>query len=395
MPAIEKPIFEDHCRDVVLELRGALINLYRDVGSDPTCPQEVSRRFKLNKNLTWKLARIIQANDAFEAVPLIPGVGGLVIFFDTMAEAGASASLVQRAHEALRMYEQMIELHAGDRGALDLMLDSMGGSDQRLLKSRKLAYQGNTGLWGLQAKTRITAQFLAPNDTDPTMLDAVQIAGLERVRRLRPVPRWKVFRIGRYLDREAPSDRFALDEGETGTPGLMRSFCRGEMPQIYISEQNDGVFYELGEGPIGRTGEFSCYFGYAHRKFVTRYAQSHGRGSLYAAVSMPVENVIFDMFVHRDMPEALRMESAIYGKPWSDSGEVDPSARLPIHESVIDLGRGANVSTPLAGDYSGAVDLAFARMGWNPNDFHCLRLVVEYPPMPSTVAMSFDLPSAP
>ncbi|MFI4871008.1 MAG: hypothetical protein ACIARQ_04285 [Phycisphaerales bacterium JB061] len=30
--------------------------------------------------------------------------------------------------------------------------------------------------------------------------------------------------------------------------------------------------------------------------------------------------------------------------------------------------------------------------GWNPGDFRCLRLIMLYPPMPSTVVMRYPLP---
>ncbi|MBO6740209.1 MAG: hypothetical protein JJ916_10145 [Phycisphaerales bacterium] len=390
------PKFEDDCRDAVLGLRGALMDLYEDVGSDPTKPQDVSRKYKLNKNLTWKLARIIQSREVYEAVPLIPGASGMEIFLDTMEKAGASAGSLSQVREALASYESMIEVHVGDRATLELMLDSMGGTEQQLLKSRKLSYQGNTGLWGVRAKSRITAQFLAPNPEQPDVLDAVQIAGLQQVRRLREIPRWSVFRIGKYEDDSRRSERFAIDDQEADTPGLMRDFCRGEMPEIHIDERDDGIFYDLGEGPIGKTGEFSCYFGYGYTRFVPRYTSNAGsRGSLYCAVSMPVEQVMFDLFVHRDLPEARNAVAAIYGKPWADRGILEESAQLPIEGRVIDLGRGANVSTPMARDYPEVIGTAFERAGWDPKDFHCLRLVVEYPPMPSTIAMSIELATRP
>jgi hypothetical protein len=372
------------------------MDLYEDVGSDPTKPQDVSRTYKLNKNLTWKLARIIQSRDIYEAVPLIPGASGMEIFLETMKKAGASADSLARVREALAAYESMIEVHVGDRATLELMLDSMGGHEQQLLKSRKLAYQGNTGLWGVRAKSRITAQFLAPNQDNSAILDAVQIAGLQQVRRLRQIPRWSVFRIGKYTDDSQRSDRFAIDDRETNTPGLMRDFCRGEMPEIHIEERDNGIFYDLGEGPVGRTGEFSCYFGYGYRNFVPRYASKpDSKGSLYCAVSMPVEQVMFDLFVHRELPDALNAAASVYGKPWADRGTIDENARLPIEERIINLGTGANVSTPMAKDYPEVIAQAFERAKWNPKDFYCLRLVVEFPPMPSTIAMAIDLPMNP
>jgi hypothetical protein len=124
--AFTEPKFDDHCRRSVHGLRGALLELYRAVGADPTRPQEVSRRFNLNKNLTWKVARIIGAEEAFTAVPLIPGPGGLDILLDAMSQAGAPSDALTRVREAIEEFDRMIELHTGDRNQLELVLDSMG-----------------------------------------------------------------------------------------------------------------------------------------------------------------------------------------------------------------------------------------------------------------------------
>ncbi len=378
------------------DLRGALLGLFQEVGSDPTKPQDVARRFKLNKNLTWKVAKIVGSRDAMDAVNQIPGASGMTIFLKAMSNAGASDKAIDRVSRAMDRYEQMIEIHVGDRASLELMLDGMASDQTKLLKSRKLVYQGNTGLWGVQAQTRVTAQFIAPNAEDPTKLDTIQIAGLQHVRRLRPIPRWNVFRIGRFTLEDLVTNRAPLDPDEVDCPGLMRSFCDGPMPEIHIDEQGDGLIYELGDGPVGRTGEFSCYFGYMHRSFVNRYtaSESGGRGSMFSAVSMPVRTLLFDVFVHRDLYPLVDAQVAVYGKPWSSTGSFDEHAKLPIDEPLLDLGRGANVSTPLADHYPSVITQAHEQAGWEPDDFHCLRLVVEYPPMPSAIGVSFELPKA-
>ena len=384
--------FEDDCREAVLDLRGALLSLYREAGADPLKPQDVSRRFHLNKNLTWKIARIVQAEDALAAVPLIPGAGGLDILLDAMSAAGAADKSVARAREAVGAFERMIEIHVGDRASLELMLDSMGGSDRQLEKSRKLAYRGNTGIWGVHARARVTAQFLAPNPENPHKLDIAQMATLESVRRLRNIPPWPVFRIWSQNSDLELNESEPLDPKETDRPGLIRWSCRGRMPEIQVSEKSDGIVYEIGDGPVGRTGDFSCAFGYVHRANADRYATDEdATGSLYAAISMPMEVAQFDVFVHRDLPEALSVQPSVFGQFWGELGVLSEAARLPIHDRVADLGRGATVATPLSDIYGDLVQSTFDHMGWAADDFHCLRLIVKYPPMPSMLALQFKL----
>ncbi|UYV13370.1 MAG: hypothetical protein NCW75_03575 [Phycisphaera sp.] len=381
--------FQEHCRETVRELRGALLDMYVQVGADPDKPQDVSRKLELNKNLTWKLSRVMQAEDAFEALPLLPGMAGLDLALDAMAKAGASEYAIERVRSAIAEVDSMVEIHGGDRATMELMLDSMGSNG--LEKSRKLAYRGNAGLWGMLAKVRVTAQFIAPSATDPDKLDAVQIAGLHQVRRFRPVPRWPVFRLGRYLV-SGESGQFPIEDEDGSHEGMLSSFSRGPMPEIHAKKEGDGLVYEVGDGPVGKTGEFSCYFGFGHRNFVPRYTKTPGEtGSLAAAVGMPVETLLFDLFVHKDLREALAADAAVYGGPWLGTAAFPEQAKLPVNERLINLGRGGNLATPLVDQYAPMMKLAFERAGWASEDFYCLRLVVEHPPMPSRAVIRFPL----
>ncbi len=381
--------FDEHCREAVRELRGALLDLYAQVRADADRPQEVSRLLGLNKNLTWKVSRVLQTEDAFAALPLLPGMAGVELLLAAAGKAGATEQSLSRARVAIAAIESMVATHGGDRATMELMIDSRAGGG--LEKSRKLAYRGNAGIWGVQAKVRVSAQVLAPNPDDPDMLDVVLVAGLQQVRRFRPIPRWPVFRLGRY-EVEGAVERFGIEDASDGPEGLLASFTRGAMPEIHIREEGDGLIYEVGDGPVGKTGEFGCYFGFGYRRDVPRYAtKPDDTAWLAAAVAMPVETLLFDLFVHKDMPEALASETAVYGGAWLGSPEFPETARLPINEQAIHLGRGANLSTPLADQYPAVMARVFERTGWSPSDFHCMRLIMDHPPMPSRAVIRFPL----
>ncbi|MCA9273175.1 MAG: hypothetical protein KDA31_09030 [Phycisphaerales bacterium] len=389
--------FDEHCRDAVLALRGALLDLYREAGAVVEKPQDVARRYKLNKNLTWKIARILQTEDAYAAVPLIPGASGFEILLDAMQRAGAPANVVARVRAAAEGFDRMIEIHTGDRATLELALDSMGG-ERPLEMSRKLAFRGNSGVWGIQSHVRVTTQFLAPSAEDPALLDAALIGGMTRVRRLRHVPRWPVFQLRQYNDDgttpNAP-EPISIEEDDESGPWLMKSFCGGAMPRMHIKESAQGLTYEIGDGPVGKTGEFTCFFGYFHRQIVPRYREEQNRvAELFSTVSIPAESLLFDLIVHRDLVEAMRPEVELYGKLWGADADSLPASRLPCSDQVIDLGVGAQLATPLVPRYAEMVRKVMDNMGWNPGEFRCLRLIMLYPPMPSTVVMRYPLPTA-
>lgn len=401
--AIAKPKFDEHCRRSVHALRGSLLELYRAVGADPARPQDVSRRYRLNKNLTWKVARIIGAEDAFEAVPLIPGPGGLDILLDAMAQAGAPDDALSRVRDAIEEFDRMIEVHTGDRNQLELVLDSMGVRGPMEL-SRKLAFRGNSGIWGIQAGVRVTAHFLAPCRAKPHLLDLAIMGGLTRVHRLRAVDRWPVFQLRHYNDDGSPDRRALRREAiepplsgaaTAGDPWLMRSFCSGALPTIHLSHRGDVTMYEIGDGPVGRTGEFSCFFGFADLASVPRYRDaSNSIGELISSVSVPAEALHFDLFVHESLTEAMQPRTEMLG---TLGGAVDGVGTMRLHmpERFKNLGPGALIDTPLVDRYGEAVQAVLNRLGRTLSEFRCLRLMIEHPPMSSRVIVRYDLPENP
>ncbi|USN99870.1 MAG: hypothetical protein H6810_04185 [Phycisphaeraceae bacterium] len=397
MPELAPPDFDTHCREAVGRLRAALLDLYRSAKADPTQPQDVARRFKLNKNLTWRAAKIIQANDAFEAAALIPGTSGMGILVDGFAAAGAPSDAVDRARKAADEIERMIEIHVGDRATLELVLDSMGG-DKPLERSRKLAFRGNSGIHGIQVHTRVTTHFMAANRDDPGMLDMALIGGVTRVRKLRPGPIGPVFQVMGYDDAGeavASPNRHPIENGVddgSGDPWLLRSFCEGALPPIRAVPIAHGRSYEFGDNPVGKTSEFTCFFGFIDFTLYPRFRdeQNH-HGELISTVALPAETLLFDAIVHRDLAEALAPEVMLYGRLWESIVSGARVAPLPCAAKVIDLGRGAPVATPLVANYPEIVAAVESRCGWDHADFHVLRLVMDYPPMPSTTVLRFPL----
>jgi hypothetical protein len=239
---------------------------------------------------------------------------------------------------------------------------------------------------------------MAPNRDDPTMLDLAMLAGLTRVRRLRPIARWPVFHVREYNDDGSATGRRKREslephDGVTGKPWLVRSLCSGALPEVHLTQQGDTTIYELGDGPVGRTGECSCFFGFTDTAQVPRYRDtSNSVGEFVSSVSVPVESLQFDIFVHRDLPEAMHPTAAMIG---TIGGSVAGALHLPMPEQLRDMGFGAMVDSPQVDRYAEGVGAVFERLGRDPRDFRCLRLVVDFPPMPSRAVIRYDLPARP
>lgn len=397
--------FADDCRSTASELRAALLALYADVGADVRRPQLVARRFSLNKNLTWKIAKVLQSPDPLETVPLVPGSEGMGILLGAMMSAGAKPAVVGRVRAALADFERMIALHVGDRTTLEILMDGLG-QGKSLEMSRKLAFRGNSGVWGLQARVRTMAAILAPNETDPEKLDLALVAGMFDIRRLRPVQGWPIFRFHRLIGASSESARarriepLEAPKSEADPLLIMRSWCTPPDAEVRSVQLGTEVVHELVEGPVGRTGEVSLVFGHLERAAVPRYGTIPDEmGELSALVTIPVETLIQDIALHRDIAEHFEPEVRVYGRPFGMLA-LDPATRenyrLPIEERLAHLGALPHgFETPHLPRQAALMEAVFAKGGWNPKDFVAVRLVLQYPPMPSTALVRYRLPTRP
>ncbi|MEQ8844100.1 MAG: hypothetical protein RIB58_04525 [Phycisphaerales bacterium] len=396
------PPFRQHYADAVQQLRGVLIEAYQSVEADPSSPREAARHLSLDKTLCWKLSRIINEESLARVASNIPGAAGIRLALDALEKAGADAGTLDRVRKAFEAFDQMVEIHSGDKTKLELMLDSMapGGAD-RLEKSRKLAYRGNSGIWGVQAAGRLACHMLAPNPTDPTLLDYGQISGFTNFQRLRMADGWPLLTLRSFNDdgSDAGLDLSPVDHAsDPARPLLLRDFCQGDMDQVQLRRDQFGVTYELGAGPIGKTGQFSPFFGYIDRAAVTRYRDEHNHlGELLCIITTPVESLVMDLLVHRDIADQIAPPTAlVYGRASGALHEHelrDSRSLLPINEKPKRLGASPpTLATPIIPGYNRLARQVFSEIGWDLADFTGWRLLLPFPPLPSTVALQFELP---
>jgi hypothetical protein len=397
--------FEGECRASVDRLRTAFVELYDSIGADPGSPQDVSRTLRVNKTLAWNVARLLQAADSLKAVAYVPGDSSLEKVIQASARHGADAQIVAKAREAVADFRKMIDAHAGDRATLDLIIDGTRPAKGSLELSRKLAFRGNSGLYGVQAKTQVQCNFIAPNADDPTRLDMATVRGYVGLRRLRPNVRWPIFMVRAWSGRgeQIVSNGWEPLEpspsAENGFP-LLPSFSGGNTPPIHAMDTPEGRNFVLGEGPVGNEGAFNCFCGDMMRAAVCMYAESPGDiGEFGAAITSPVERLISDIIVHESLTFALKPEVLVFGRIFAHgqtSGSKDDPTLLPICQSITELHSSPPlVNTAHVPRYAQLVKQVFERMDWAPERFRGVRLVMEFPPLGSDVILRFNLPNKP
>ncbi len=404
-PLNPAPAFREDLRSALQGYRGSIIELLAAVGADAGKPQDLSRRFKLNKNLTWKLSKIAGSTDLYATVPHIPGAIGMEIFLRAMQDSGAPHDLVESARGAARDFEKVVTIHTGDRATLEIMVNGMLPSalkSDRDEQNRKLGFHGNSATWGVRARLQLALNLLAPNPDDRDTVDLVQVSGLDGFRRLRRDARWLLFRRERWSDddpRPAKDEAQSLDPHypvEKGVP-LMGDFCTKPIPAIDVVSGEGEDQFELPPGPVGNAAAFTCIYGQIARKVGGVYAEHPGE---YAEVgcnlTTPVQDFLFDLLVHRDLEWAMNPELVVYSR--MDGGALHRSEwrsrnLLQVEETVHDLGWGVGgLATPIHTAHTRLVRYVFYTLKWNGDDFRAFRFTMSYPPIPTVALFRSKLP---
>lgn len=401
------PPFEEHVKSAIHQLRGAVAELVASMGADPGHPQEMSRILSLKLNLTWKIAKLLSEPDPYAAIPFIPGKQGLNIFLSTLKKDGASDKSLAAVRQAVKEFDRMVEIHAGDRKTLEMMLGNLtrDGGQQRDEQHRKLAYLGNSATFGVQAKAQVIVNIIAPSKVSDKV-DLAWVTGLVDFRRLRYNIPWAVAMARKFETEGDGLDVGTIEPLDPNLNGkdcvpLLPEFCSQPLPEVrQVPVSSDMLRYEIEEGSVGNTAAVTCMVGLFGRAFVTRYKYgTNTLGEHIARLGTPVEYLIHDLYVHDDLSYAFSPDISFYNQlPCAPEYPVSgrDQGLLPVHEKVVELGQGlSGILTSEFPDYKPMIKSVYDRLNWKASEFHGFRFKMRYPPIPSLAVLRYDLVDGP
>lgn len=390
----------------VADVRRALAQLVESVGANPQQPQEISRRFGLDKTLTWKVARFIGDDDMLAAASHLPGRASVRNLVEAMHRQGAPAESASSVLEAMDRLDALVTAHAGDRDTFEVMLGS--ASDELARKrgeaARKQLFLGGSAVWGVQAKAHLSIQIAAPSKDNPDKLDLGVIGGFVDFRRLRSDVPWTVarrltFSMSDGMARPSPNIHPMDESLDRDAPPLLAKFSSTPAPVLRMASSSgkNVARYEIVPGPIGKNSAATCMVGWIARN-ETDWFRTPGddRGEHIVRLSTPAQMLYHDLYVHKSLGFAMNPRAAMYSDlPGGPTYPLDgPDAgMLPIGDEVIDLGFApANTVTSDIPGYREMVRYAIERMGWDEGEFRGFRQRLRYPPIPALAMMRYDLP---
>ncbi len=389
-------------------LRLALGELIEAIPQPINKAADVHRALGVDPKLGWQVFKVVNAVNTAGAGVNVPKRVSMQRLLKAAAGCGVPAHVIDHTAAAFDEFENLVTEHAGDRASFESMVSAVGDQDdcaQIDLNHRKAAFRSNSHIWGVQATARLACFIYQPSPSHPGQQDLGGIRGFVGLRRLRREGSWVVTQTKMTdadgTDREAPN-REALDPSAEVAHGvsLLEKFCSQPLPRFRAVPGKLGyVNTELEGDSVGNQSATTCMIGDVWRGVFGYYRDERNKHSLsHALVHTPCKVLIHDVLVREGMYGSSIPEVLIYG----DHRGVDPHPEgrdcdlLAMHASVSHLGKGPLVvHTPDVPRYVQMLEYAFDRLGWDGEKFDVYRCRVEYPVMPSSVVVRFDLPEKP
>lgn len=393
----------DELMEAFYRMRGAIHDLFSQVGADANRTRESARLLGLSRQLTWRLARVVCAAEPEVVLGDMPGRLGLSRFVAACRKRGANEESVQAALDAAAALEHAIDALSGSRKSLSAFMANQGTRSTSLAqeRERRKLFDGGSAVWGVQARVRFVSVFLVPSKDDASMMDAAHVTGYVGFRRLRAIPwpmSYEAVRSG--AGSPVKFEKKALDPQGTdeGQRQLLYPFCEPQIPAINVVSNGDMKRFELAPGPVGNAGAATVVFGTYLTHLYPRFRTGDRAAANFTVLlETPVERVIFDMFVHREIVAAgpayaHLCEKLTHPHPPTDS-EFEPRS-LPMTEAPFALGRGAagalSAQIPW---YQKLVTFVCDRIGHEPEAFSGSRFEMAYPPIPTALVRGMPLPA--
>ncbi|NOX57973.1 MAG: hypothetical protein GXP29_03835 [Planctomycetes bacterium] len=368
-------------------------------------PQQIARALSIDKKLAWRILRLVQSSDPFAVAQYLPGSAALKMFTDSATSIAVPKSLVDGVNRAYAEFEGLIRAHAGDRASLEMMLTACAKKDRATadLAHRRMAFRGNSYILGMQAKTHLKTVFVRPGD-NPQLIHLAMINGFFKLRQLRDSVPLTVARI-RYADSDCvvrrPVSFCPIDPASSQGHGmfLLGKFCSEPLPEVCAVNAEAGVINcELIGHGVGDTGAITCVEGNVARDVASRYRDENNPfGENCATVRIPCEVLVVDFLIREDTFGPITPKALAYADLQRGShGPALDRDLLDINEPVTYLGKGPAVlhSRDVPG-YPRMARYVFDQLGWDGERFDVYRCRMEYPFVPSTVILRFDLPEPP
>jgi hypothetical protein len=333
---------------------------------------------------------------------LMPGPEPLRRLLRAAAKYGVSTEVLGEADRAIAEFETLLR-DLGGRAALDAIIGvCLPEARSRFEMFHKQAvHRSMSCLKGVVARTHVLSAMLFPDEA-PDSVAAVMILGLFGLRRLRPgVPVQFYSAVSGVQEGTRSLSNLNCDPAQADNPSCLLPEFSSCGPYVQQTQEGNRMVYSLQANAIGPhcaidivTGEI--WHGVYHLHQTREPARTAG---FTADIDIPVESLIFDVRVHRDVwpnvaPELVLYDTAIRGTANPNDRSRDRD-RLDLAEKIDLIDYSAARRIAEVPNYLRLVGHTCQRIGYAEEDFRCYRCRVKYPLYGSQICMTFLPPRQP
>ncbi|MGA1044827.1 MAG: hypothetical protein ACO3ZY_06465 [Phycisphaerales bacterium] len=364
------------------------------------------RALGLRRNLAWKAYAVANSADLPSLLRALPGDNGWALVFEALEQTGrCEAEAIATLRTAVSALATRISEERLDPAALRAIgSGSLESAAERraMLRSRRSAFTASKQIYGVHAKARIGAFLVAPS-TEPgeSMVDLAALTIFEGLDRTRPGPPFPFYHRIRTHQAEVSGTRLGGDlmPGDLApmVPALSSEAIVPEEVRVGPSSKGgQPEHFEFVRRSRRRLGPLRVAFAECSRRVASPFVHgSDTHAELRMPTAMPVEAVVFDVLIHRDLPLGSEPAASLYGHAADHSRATawHENHRLPLEGDCSETGslRLPQALVDVRAPYDALLKLGAETIGAPLSKFRAYRVVVPWPPMHSSLLITWRL----
>jgi hypothetical protein len=385
-------------------LRTSIANVLATAGGVRK-PADLQRSFKLDGTLSWQIFQISGMRGGDGAIIArganVPSRTSLKKFLEAAKKKGIEAAKVDRVWSDYERFEQLVDVHAGDRTSFNSMVSAVGNVDEEWVANNaqhaRNAYRSMSHATGMQARTKMICGIYNPSD-DQERWNFGILVGYVGLRVLRAAPSVQVFRMRvtePHVRRVIQREPFGLSKAGNGY--LLEDFSSQPLPPFRMKELDAGwLVGELDNPDVGNLGASTMYFGTAYYNHpIPGLGNNDKIFSGDVVADKPVEVIISDALIKPGMMRGAKPTAEMFLGNSHNDATVLPGDLIPLlgDHHVEFLGKGPDVlASPDVPQYPEMVKASADKLGWDISEHEVWRIRIEYPFYQATVRMKWELP---
>ncbi len=386
---------------VAEDLREAVNAVIQEVPVAVKKPSEFRRVLKLDPTLSSRLLRAVRLADPLATLFRMPGLNGIRQLLSAAAVVHVDPVLIERANQALSTLEHVVATEVGTWQELNAAITGWL-PDARLefeLANRQTAFRAMSNLKGVAADVDFSVALIHPSREDPDWADRAAVAGMVRMKRLRPGTPIS-FLHGCSVAPPVWSQHYALDgrpvDPEHPVP-IIPEFSSRPTPEFEV-RPGGTVFHYLLKGDRVGVGSLVdlCFGDITPRRYPTRKGVDDRPAMPGYVLDLPVKMVLFDVLVHEDLWPGVKPELRMYdttGRGVVDA--CDPERDIDRVETagpMQEMGALERLRVAEVAHYVDMVQHVCNRLGWDSSRFRAFRYRIDYPVYGTQVSAIFNPP---